>query len=67
MSTSYAASLIADERSTDLQRRAERARLAVVVRCCRPRAWARTAGRAAAALARWRSERFPGTPCCGTA
>ncbi|NYJ05005.1 hypothetical protein [Petropleomorpha daqingensis] len=67
MSSLYTDLVIVDERSTGLQRRAERARLAGLARCCRPSAWARTARRAAAALSRPRGGQVAATSCCATA
>ena len=53
MDTMYVASLIVGERGVELRRRADRARLAAVLRCCRPSSWARVVRRVVA-----------GAPCC---
>ena len=48
MDTTYVASLIAGERGVELRRRADRARLAAVLRCCRSSSWARVVRRVVA-------------------
>ena len=56
MDTTYVASLIVGERGAELRRRADGARLAAVLRCCRPSSWARVVRRVVA-----------GTTCCAPA
>jgi hypothetical protein len=53
MDTTYVASLIVGERAVELRRRADGARLAAVLRCCRPSSWARVVRRV-----------VTGSPCC---
>ncbi|MGY1601141.1 hypothetical protein [Geodermatophilus sp. SYSU D00815] len=62
MSTFDISEVVAAEHRARLHRRADSARLAAAVRCCRPSTWTRAARRAAAAVSRLRGHR--GASCC---
>ena len=64
MTTPYLAELLVEARGTELRREAARARLATLVRCCRPSAAARMARRAGAAVTRLRTIRSGSTTTC---
>ena len=71
MTSPYLAEMSAELHAVELRREASAARLAALVRCCRPSAWARTARRATVAVARLRSAIRDDQPsaasCCATA
>jgi hypothetical protein len=64
----YAVYLLAETRGAELRREAARARLAVLIACCRPSALTRTVRRALSALARLRAaiRRDQPAACCVT-
>jgi hypothetical protein len=64
MTTPYLADMLIAERTRELHREAANARLAALVRCCRPSTWARAAQRARAAAARLRPARSTAAACC---
>jgi hypothetical protein len=66
MITPHAAQLIAADRTAEMQRSAHTARLAALVRCCRPTAWVRATRRAIAAATRVREalRPDPSATCC---
>ena len=65
MTSPHLVAMFAEQRGAELRREACAARLAAIVRCCRPSAVARSARRLAALAARLR--RSAPTACCATA
>jgi len=57
MVTAYPIELLAEQHRAELRREAADARLAAMVRCCTPSAWARGARRAVEAVSRLRAAR----------
>jgi hypothetical protein len=70
MTSPLMAEMLLAERTRELRAEAATARLAALVRCCRPSAWTRAARRAAAAVRAvpraWRADGAT-TSCCAPA